>query len=243
MSDPKKTHRLVKVPSISSRYLADYMAATEMGRRTILTACKYQAIARVVQHDAAKMAISRFFRSENPLITDLASEAQRLRNQMADSDFDRDVADHNADYIDQFATVAHLVEVPSDAEFIDPGQYQRMDIGGVKVGIDIQFRLRRVTKANKIKLGAAAFRYAKGKPLKPEIGNWQSALLLSYLGETAVEVDAAPESKICLTIDMFSGRAHPAPSDSVTRFKNMQAACVAISERWENIKPPANAVF
>jgi hypothetical protein len=94
MSDLKKTHRLVKVPSISSRYLADYMSASEMGRRNILTGCKYQSIARIVQHDAAKMAISRFFQSENPLVADLKSEAFRLRNQMADSDFDRDVADH-----------------------------------------------------------------------------------------------------------------------------------------------------
>jgi hypothetical protein len=116
-------------------------------------------------------------------------------------------------------------------------------MGGVNVGVDIQFRLRRVTKNNQIKIGAAAFRYSKGKPLKPETANWQSAFLLGYLGEAMVEVDASPESKICLTLDMFSGTVHPAPTDSITRCKNMQAACVAIAERWENIKPPANAVF
>ena len=66
---------------------------------------------------------------------------------------------------------------------------------------------------------------------------------LGFLGQTAVEVDAEPEGKLCLTLDMFSGKAYPAPTDSVSRFKNMQAACVVIAERWENIKPPANAVL
>jgi len=243
MADDKKTHRLVKTPQISSRYLADYMAATEIGRRNILSACKFQAIARIVQHDEAKQTISKFFRSENPSIADLNAAAQKLRSRMADSDFDRDVFDHNADYLDRFAKVVHLVELMPDAEILAPGQSPKIEIGGVKVSADIQFRLRRVTRTNKVKLGAAVFRYAKGKPLKPDIANWQSAFLLAYLAETALEVDAEPEAKLCVTIDMYSGETCPAPTDSVTRFKNMQAACTAIAERWDNIKPPAKAVL
>ncbi|MBY5771448.1 hypothetical protein HFN63_15190 [Rhizobium leguminosarum] len=243
MTEDKKTHRLVNKPQISSRSLADYMAASEIGKRNILTACKYQAIARIVQHDEAKQTISKFFRSENPLITDLDDAAKQLRARMADSDFDRDVYDHNADYIDRFSKVVHIVELPSDADILAPGQSPKIEIGGVKVGADIQFRLRRVTKTNKVKIGAAVFRYAKGKPLKPEIASWQSAFLLAYLADTALEVGAEPEAKLCVTLDMYSGKTCPAPTDSVSRFKNMQAACVAIAERWDNIKPPPNAAL
>lgn len=242
MADDKKTHRLVKNPQISSRYLADYMAATEIGRRNILTACKYQAIARVVQHDEAKQTISKFFRAENPSIDDLTVAAQELRLRMADSEFDRDVFDHNADYLDRFAESVPLVELP-DAEILAPGQTPKIEIGGVNVSTEILFRLRRVTKTNKVKVGAASFRYAKGKVLKPEIAAWQSALLLNYLAITNTEEGDEPEAKLCVTIDAYSGKTCQAPTDSVSRFKNMQAACVAISERWENIKPPANAVF
>ncbi|TPM03637.1 hypothetical protein FJ960_14220 [Mesorhizobium sp. B2-3-11] len=243
MPDLKKTHRLVKTPQISARYLADYMAASEIGKRNILTASKYQAIARVVQHDEAKQTISKFFRSENPAIDHLTVAAKKLRDRMADSDFDRDVFDHNADYLDRFAKVVHVVEMPDKAEILAPGQSQKIEIGGVKIGADLQFRLRRVTKTNKIKIGAGVFRYSKGKALKPEVGAWQSAFLLGYLGETAVEAGAEPEGKLCVTLDMYTGQTYPAPTDSVSRYKNMQAACVAISERWDNIKPPANAVF
>ncbi|WP_120014066.1 hypothetical protein [Mesorhizobium waimense] len=243
MPDLKKTHRLIKTPQFSSRYLADYMAATEFGKRNILTASKYQAIARVVQHDEATQTISKFFRSENPTIEHLTVAAKKLRDRMADLDFDRDLFDHNADYLDRFAKVVHLVELPTDADILAPGQSPKIEIGGVKVGTDLQFRLRRITKTNKIKIGAAVFRYSKGKALKPEIGAWQSAFLLAYLRETALEVGAEPEAKLCLTLDMYSGQAYPAPTGSVSRYKNMQAACVAISERWDNIKPPANAIL
>lgn len=242
MPDVKKTHRLVKAPQISSRYLADYMASSEMGKRNILTACKYQAIARVVQHDEAKRTISKFFRSENPAIADLTEAAKSLRAKLADSEFDRDVFDHNADYLDRFAKVVPLVELP-DHEILAPGQTPKIEIGGVNVSTELLFRFRRVTKTNKVKTGAACIRYAKGKALKPEIGSWQSAFLLAYLAQTNVEAGAEPEGKLCVTIDAYSGATFYAPGDSVMRFKNMQAACVAIAERWDNIKPPPNAVL
>src|ERR1019366_6730326 len=39
-----------------------------------------------------------------------------------------------------------------------------------------------------------------------------------------------------------SGRL-PAPSDSVSRFREMEAACATIAERWQNIEPPAGAIL
>src|SRR6266700_3165515 len=100
---PEKTHRLVKDPQISARYLADYMAASEQAKRTIVRKCKYQAIARVVQHDEAKAAVSQFMRGGEGDIGALTDKAQSLRDRLADDDFDRDLYDHNADYIDRFA--------------------------------------------------------------------------------------------------------------------------------------------
>ncbi len=242
MADDKKTHRLVKTPQISARFLADYMAGSDLARRSILVGCKYQPIARLVQHDEAKQTLSKFFRSENPDIADLIEAANKLRQRMADTEFDRDLYDHNADYLDSAALAVPAMVIP-DSEILAPGTAGAVVWEGVKVKPDIQFRLRRVTKTNKVKLGAASFRYAKAKALKPEVGDWQSALLRAYLAETAIEADAEPENKLCITIDAYSGACYPAPGDSVSKHKNMVAACAAIAERWDNIPPPANAVL
>lgn len=113
MFDEKKTHRLVKNPQISARFLADYMSGSDIKRRSILIGCKYQALARVIQHDEAKRSVSNFLRSENPDFSGLASDAAKLRSRLADDDFDRDLFDHNADYIERFAKVADHLKLPT----------------------------------------------------------------------------------------------------------------------------------
>jgi hypothetical protein len=45
----KKTHKEVKDPRVSARYLAEYMDASEIAKRTIVSKCKYRPIARLPQ--------------------------------------------------------------------------------------------------------------------------------------------------------------------------------------------------
>jgi hypothetical protein len=244
MSEPEgeKTHREVKEPKISARYLADFMGASERGARTIVRGCKYQAIARIVQHDEAKITVAKFIRDGGEDTAVLTEKAQNLRDKMADSPFDRDLLDHNADYIDRFAAVVGDLELPK-AELLPAGKSASIKLGGVTVTNEIQFRLRRLTKTNKVRVGAAALRYMKGKALPEEVGLWQSAFMFGYLKQLGVEHGAEPEQQLCLTVDAYSGLCHSAPSDSVSRFHNMEAACTTIYEWWPNIQPPPNAKF
>jgi hypothetical protein len=238
----QKTHRMVNEPKISARYLADFMAASDVRRRSIVRGCKYQPIARLVQHDEAKSTISKFLRDGDGNTATLTDKAQALRNRMADSDFDRDLLDHNADYIDRFVKVFPDLALPN-VEFHPPGKAPPLELNGVKVTTELQFRLRRLTKTNKIRVGGASFRYAKGKSLPAEVANWQSAFMLGYLHQTTTEPQAEAEGQLCLTIDTGGGVCHPAPTDAVSRFNNMEAACATISEWWPNISAPEGAVF
>ena len=215
------------------------MAASEQAKRTIIRNCKYQKIARVVQHDEAKLAVSRFLRDGDH--AKMQQAAQNLRERLADSDFDRDLFDHNADYIDRFAKVYQILALP-DAEILAPGKPSATKLNGVKVNVQILFRLRRITRTNKVRVGVGALRYAKGKALSPRVGEWQSAFLFGYLSQIGME-DADPERSLCVTVDAYAGVCHSAPTDSIRRFHNMEAACATISERWPNIPPPPNAVL
>src|ERR1700686_3588760 len=95
----QKTHRMVNEPKISARHLADFMAASERTRRTILRGCKYQPIARLVQHDEAKATVSKFLREGDSNTATLTDKATGLPNSMGDREFDRDLLDHTATYI------------------------------------------------------------------------------------------------------------------------------------------------
>jgi hypothetical protein len=238
----QKTHRLVKEPRVSARYLADYMAASERARRTILRNCKYVSTAKVVQHDRAKSAISHYFCSEIPETGGMSHKAAQLRNMMADDDFDRDVLDYNADYIDKFVTVAEQVKLPA-ADRLAPGTASPIVLEGVRVSAELHFRLRRIARGNKVRTGGGMLRYAKGRALDADVAAWQSAFMLGYLKMTNPDPSAEPQGKLCLTIDAHLGKAYAAPTDSVSRFQNMEAACAGIAERWEKIAPPPNAIL
>lgn len=176
------------------------------------------------------------------LPAELIEAAQGLRDMMADDDFGREVLDNNADYVERFAEVVSGLVLPA-ADMILPGACPALAINGTTVTVDLCFRLRRMTRTNKVKVGAATLRYARGKPLPSEVGAWQSAFLMGYLGQDALQDNAQPEGKLCLTIDGYLGTCHPAPTDAVRRFQNMQAACATIAERWDNVPLPAGAVL
>lgn len=242
MSEAKKTHRMVNEPQISGRFLADYMAASDVRRRSILQSCKYPAIARIIQHSEAKLLIGKHLREEESDTANLKHEAGRLRARLADEDFDRDLYDHNADYLDRFAKVSPLLELPQ-AERLPPGQCRAVEREGVKITADVLMRLRRLTPTNKVKVGIVTIRYSKGKPLKADLAEWQSAFLFGYCGYLAQEEGAEPDKKLCVTIDGYTGVCTAAPGNVLTRLKNMDAACAGIAERWANIQPPPKAVF
>lgn len=241
MIEKKKTHRLVKNPAMSAKELADYMVASEVAKRTIVRDCKFRPIARVMQHREAKLAVSKFIRAGRADVAPLQQAAESLRTRMADTDFDRDLFDHNADYIERFAQIQGALELP-DADILPPGTAMPLVAHDVRINPDIQFRMRRVTRTNKIRIGAGAFRYSKGRAANVEASLWHSAFLFGYLDGDGEEM-AEPDQKLCLTIDAYSGVAHSAPGDAVRRYANMLAACASISERWPNIPEPPNCVL
>lgn len=227
---------------MSARYLADYMAASESARRTIVRNAKYTLLARVVQHGEARQIISNFLLDANSKIDFLKEEAQRLRDRLADDDFTRGLLDLNADYIDRFSEIFCQLQLPK-AEFLEAGICPPLDIEGVRVRIDLRFRVRRLTKTNKVRLGGAMLRYAKGKPLSPEVAAWQSSIIHGYVNNEHTDEGAAAEKALCLTIDAHAGICHPAPGNAAARFKNIRAACQSIAERWDAIQPPPGAVL
>lgn len=242
MSD-SATHRLVKTPKVNSRYLSDYMVASERARRTIIRDCKYRKIARSIQHDRAKAFITNALRSGAIGPSQLKEEGQRLLDMMADSDFDRETLDINGDFLIAYGEAFSMDTFPKTAEIMDGPLGFKANINGVEVNADIRFAVQRVTRTNRLRTGLGTIRYAKNKPLDEEVGAYQSSALFGCCKMLDVQNDAAPEEKLCLTLDCATGKFIPAPTDATRRFQNMEAACSTIAERWDNIEPPEGAIL
>lgn len=240
----QKTHDVRHNPGMSANRLADYMAASEQAKRSILRGCKYRPRARVIQHLDARESISEWLSSGASSADQLQDRMEILRNGLQGSDFDNDVAEHNADYIERFLEVRPMLPATAQ-EVLKPGKMQGLDVNGFWLSFTPDLILRRVNRRNVPKMGVAFFRYAKGKPLDPETACWQGAISMGYLS-TKLEQGLAemdPERELCVAIDIWSGQCHPAPSNAVYRFKEVRAVCAGIVERWDQISPPENAVL
>ena len=237
-----KTHRLAAKPRISARLLSDYMAASDRARRTIMTDSKFVRLARGIQHRQAKALIGHHLRSGSTDTGILFEKGQDLRDRLTDDDFERETLDHNADYVQRFAAVAGNLRLPQ-GDTSAPHSSPSISLNGMTVTVDLCLRLSRTTKTNKLRVGAATLRYAKGKALSPNVGAWQSAFLFGYVAGESIVNNAETEHKLCLTIDAITGLAYPAPTDALNRFKNMAAACATIADAWPNLSPPRGAVL
>lgn len=238
----KPTHILVSAPEITVRYLADYMPASERKKRTIVASCKYRPIAKLLQHKEARLTVASALRKGEKDPLTLKAKAESIRSKLATDDFDALTNEVNADYVKQFSEVVASVTLP-EAEILTGKSFSAFEIHGVKVRFSPNLILRRLTKTNKLRRGALMLRYAKGKPLAPAVGGFQSAAIFGLLGDIQDEEGAEPEKSLCLTLDAVTGTLHIAPGAAASMYANMKAACQSIAERWPNIPPPNGAIF
>jgi hypothetical protein len=240
----QKTHDVRDKPGMSANRLADYMAASEQSKRSILRGCKYRPRARVVQHQDAKDSIADWLSSGDSDPGALQLRSETLRNGLFGSDFDNEVAEHNADYIDRFLKTSPALPIKAQ-QITKAGRMPALDLDGFSLSFSPDLILKRVNKRNVPKMGVAFFRYSKGKPLSSEVACWQGAISMGYLTTKLKQGlgDVDPEGDLCVALDMWSGQCHSAPTNAVYRFNEVRAACAGIVERWAQIPPPENAVL
>ncbi|MDO9223938.1 MAG: hypothetical protein Q7U20_09545 [Caulobacter sp.] len=240
--EPKKTHVLVPVPEMGVRYLADYMAGSDRKRRAVILDAKYRPRARLMQHREAKATIANALINGNASKAFLSGRADTVRAKLATNDHDALTNEANADYLKRFSEVVESLDLPG-VEFLPGKIYTLAKVNGLKVPFRTDLTLRRMTKTNKIIVGSMMFRYAKGKALSDLAADYQAAAIFGFMKECAVEDGAELDRSLCITLDGFTGAPHAAPTNSVTLFKNTQAACATIAEAWPNTQPPKGAVL
>ncbi|TWB88991.1 hypothetical protein FBZ93_117175 [Bradyrhizobium macuxiense] len=165
------------------------MAASERRRRSIIEGCKYRPLARLLQHKEAQITISSALQSGAPDPKTLEKKADFIRNKLATGDFEALTNEANADYVERFSEVVASIKLPN-AEILPGKVFPAAEIQGVKVRFSPHLILRRVDKSNKQRNGAFMLRYAKGTPLDPSVGNYQSAAAFGMLKEYFTEEGA-----------------------------------------------------
>lgn len=238
----QKTHTLVENPKLSANRMADYMAASEQGKRTIANTSKYRPTARVIQHNEAKAVVSNWLTEGKGDKNELSSSADFIRSKLTTTEFEEELNKHNADYVDAFRKSADNLKLPGD-ELRSVPRMAALEINGVSITFRPNFLITRINKRNVAKIGAAFLRYQKSKETPVAVREWQSALTFGYFRTMPVFEEYEPEKQLCVTVDAVTGGITPAPGKSVYMFNEIKAACAAIAERWPAMQAPVGAVF
>jgi hypothetical protein len=179
-SNPLRPHAETPAPQIDIRHLADYMAASRQAQRGIVRDCKYRRIARVIQHTEARTTIYNYIRSGESYPQKLLTRAQFIRNKLADDDFEAEVNEHNADYVQRFFDTCKNVILPK-ADLFPREDFGPFDVNGIAIRLGHHLFLRRMTTTNKQRIGAVSLRYAKGTALPVDVAEWHAAGIFGFL--------------------------------------------------------------
>src|SRR5262249_1520449 len=130
-----------------------------------------------------------------------------------------------------------------EAEILATKKFVPLIAHDVRVPFAPNFVLRRKTKTNKVKIGAAMLRYEKRKALLPEAAAYQTSIILGILRGQPTDDGSEPDPALCIVVDAYKGIIYQAPGNATSRFHNVKAACNSIAERWPAIKPPPGAIL
>ena len=241
------THTVLDTPRISARRLAEYMAASPIRQRTLIRDTKYRSVDPEISYDPGFQILGDML-AEGPLVTSaLRDAAEDFHDRMDVRGIRERIAyDLIGDMFEWLAEERPDFGIPDVERFDDSRAWGRggeFEVEGVVIDPEVYFRLRKA-KRNAAAVGCVTLRYSKSGPTDETVAEWQSALLYGYLLDTVDEEETGlrPDPDLCIVLDLRTGIAHPAPGRAKTLFKQMQAACATIAERWPNIAPPDRAV-
>lgn len=220
--------------------LAEYMAASDVAKRTVIQKCKFRPLARLVQHKEARASIGHWMRQGAGDSDALTAEAARIRRKIADTDFEAEVNEHNAGYVEAFRDICDQLAIPAcDMEAL-AGKVS-INMNGLDVRYAPDLILKNTNRNNVAKIGAMFLLYSKGKSASTEEALYLSALSYGYLEDAPINNGCESDKALCISVCAYSGTVHPAPGNSKRRFSNMMAAGATISDLWPAIPAPKNA--
>jgi len=222
--------------------LAEYMAASDQARRTIVKNCKFVPLARFMQHKIAQKTIADHIEDGNPLPGDLVEKAEQIRNMLADTDFEQTTFDQNADYVQSFADVAKAFDLSGFDLTASEHKFDR-EFSGTMIKFRPNLLASRKTQANTQKIGSGMFRYSKSGPVASDVAEFQCAFMYGYFGDFPFIEEAKPEEKLSFVLCANSGKTYTTPKKPIYKYNEMKAVCSDIAEKWENVEAPKGAVF
>ena len=228
------------VPRLSANALSEYLTASSTRRKSIVQAAKFPKTAIVARYDAARDGITKYLcdlgRDAGILIE--AIDSQKTRGAKVDaSEWVKNDSALSVEAIDSFhKTMNKLGLAKLECRPVVTSQ-PHLTIEGVRISVSLDATVHR-----KESVGGLILLFSKAETsTTSRVERCKTAAVLAYLfTEQNLKYLGSPDHKLCFSVDVFGGNAHPTPSSYKKKLDYIQSSCEEVALRWPVTAPPSD---
>ncbi len=242
--------RVNRHPRFTVLELAEYMAADDGPRETILRDMKYERIARTLVYRTLNQAVAAY-------LTSATRDGRILAAARATLEAERDAAMNPKQRenfvfelraLDAFERSTNALQISGLQIERAPHTGHGVDLQGLHLSCRPTAHIRQVRPRGGSFVGALLIDTAKGiAPRTPAAearltnAMTHAAILLhQYAAATLATDDARPSPALSVVFHAHRQERVSAPSNYRRMFRNIEASCRGIVRGWGNITPPAS---
>lgn len=218
-------------PRISVNKLGEYMTATPLRRRRIISDQLRPKAFIVPRYTEAQAAITRYLVGGMCDKALLAAEIERLDLAPSATQWEAQRKRLCAEAIQRFLDLADEIDVSGQTLTAGGNDPRRLQFGGLEISVRPEVIVRENCRSKEPACGAIKLFFSKTVPLNPDGGEYIATLVHQFV-DTGIE-SGQTDPRLCQVIDIFGGRVFSAPRATARRLRDLSAACEEIVRAWE----------
>lgn len=245
MASTSKKYGYNPEPRLSANQLAEYLKASSTRRKSIVREAKFPKTAVVTRYRNARQSIVKYLcddtRSMSALFESMADMKTRAESPTATPWQTEDLL-LSVEAVASFQKARNTLGIVKyDCKLALPNQ-PKLEISGVEISVAADVFAVRCDKDGVERVGAAILLFSKSEASakgRDELCR-VSALLAAMFAEKYLGHLGVVDPKMCVAVDVFSGKEHKAPASYVKALENISNSCEEVVLRWAKAEVPAD---
>jgi hypothetical protein len=239
------THKYHPSPRLSANQISEYISANPGNRKRILRDAKYPATMIVIRYEDARSVVVQHMTGNNAAKDALNHALLALKHKgeaEGVTKYKKQNCQLSSEAIEAFQASEGKLGL-SAIKFKAPHIHNtKLKLGGVTLSISLDLMTEKTANDGSKSLGGIVLVFSKSGGAKKDMPErCQAIAMLAHevikhhlkAGETA-------DPKMCMAVDIFSGKVYRAKSQQKTLYKNVEASCEEAATMWPTVKPPSN---
>ena len=227
------SERVKEKPRISINKLGEYLVATPLRRRSIISEQKRPKTYQVIYYQSASDAIAKSISSNGIKYDLLAEESDKLMKLEPMSEPDEYKYQSNIEAIDSFLNICDDLPLEDMKTSIGQSDPPKITVAGVEISIRPELILSK-THNNENLVSVLKLYFSKNSPLDKIAGQYIATLLHKYAQKYLLDL-GNPNIRLAIVIDVFAEKFYTAPASYKRRMDNIEAACKEIQLIWPTV--------